>query len=98
MQRTDSLADAPHEIETPPRTSSPSDKARRQQRDPTVNVYNAVHTGADFECSLNEYYGQSREDRMAVLEEFMLSKIEDPAFTELCGDMDSCWRRMVLGL
>jgi len=98
VQRTDSLADAPHEIETPPRTSSPSDKTRRQNHDPTLSVYNALHTGVNSERSLGEYAGQSREDRMAVLEEYIMSKINDPAFSDLCVDMDRCWRRIALGL
>jgi hypothetical protein len=47
---------------------------------------------------LANYASQSREDRQAVLDEFMVSKLEDPNFAVLCEDLDSCWRRIALGL
>ena len=52
--------------------------------------------GAD--SALADYASQSREDRHAVLDEFMVSKLEDPNFAVLCEDLDSCWRRIALGL
>lgn len=52
--------------------------------------------GAD--TALADYASQSREDRQAVLDEFMVSKLEDPNFAVLCEDLDSCWRRIALGL
>lgn len=48
--------------------------------------------------ALADYASQSREDRQAVLDEFMVSKLEDPNFAVLCEDLDSCWRRIALGL
>jgi hypothetical protein len=53
--------------------------------------------GADS-VALADYASQSREDRQAVLDEFMVSKLEDPNFAVLCEDLDSCWRRITLGL
>lgn len=48
--------------------------------------------------SLADYAAQSQEDRQTVLDEFMVSKLEDPNFAVLCEDLDSCWRRIALGL
>jgi len=48
--------------------------------------------------ALTDYASQSREDRRTVLDEFMVSKLEDPSFAVLCEDLDSCWRRIALGL
>ena len=50
------------------------------------------------DSALADYAAQSREDRQAVLDEFMVSKLEDPNFAVLCEDLDSCWRRIALGL
>ncbi|KAM0723437.1 hypothetical protein Q7P37_000423 [Cladosporium fusiforme] len=47
---------------------------------------------------LADYAAQSQEDRQAILDEFMVSKLEDPNFAVLCEDLDSCWRRIALGL
>lgn len=49
-------------------------------------------------AALAEYASQGREDRQAVMDEFMVSKLEDPNFAVLCEDLDSCWRRIALGL
>lgn len=49
-------------------------------------------------ASLAEYASQSREDRQTLLDEFMVSKLEDADFATLCEDLDSCWRRIALGL
>lgn len=54
--------------------------------------------GEVADCALADYASQSREDRQAVLDEFMVSKLEDPNFSVLCEDLDSCWRRIALGL
>lgn len=67
--------------------------------DPLARASSVVQgpvVGAD--PALAEYASQSREDRQAVLDEFMVSKLEDPNFAVLCEDLDSCWRRIALGL
>lgn len=111
-RRLDSHADAPYELDTPPRTSSPKDKEnqraaalaasptgqRTARADPTINAVAAVQRGRTGGSSLHEYVSQSLQDRQAVLDEFMISKLEDPDFTILCEDVDSCWRRIALGL
>lgn len=47
---------------------------------------------------LSQYAAQSEEDRQAILDEFMLSKLNDPTFVTLCKDIENCWRRIALGL
>lgn len=67
--------------------------------DPLVRASSVLQgpvNGAD--SALADYASQSREDRQAVLDEFMVSKLEDPNFAVLCEDLDSCWRRIALGL
>jgi hypothetical protein len=49
-------------------------------------------------AALADYASQSREDRQTVMDEFMVSRLEDPNFAVLCEDLDSCWRRIALGL
>jgi hypothetical protein len=48
--------------------------------------------------SLSAYAAQSVEDRLAILDEFMVSRLNDPAFVTLCEDVENCWRRIALGL
>jgi hypothetical protein len=55
-------------------------------------------TDSGESTALAEYASQSREDRQTVMDEFMVSKLEDPNFAILCEDLDSCWRRIALGL
>ena len=54
--------------------------------------------GAVEAALLASYASQSREDRQTVLDEFMVSKLEDPNFAVLCEDLDACWRKLALGL
>jgi len=61
------------------------------------SVIQGAADGTDS-VALADYASQSREDRQAVLDEFMVSKLEDPNFAVLCEDLDSCWRRIALGL
>ncbi|TKA83041.1 hypothetical protein B0A55_00853 [Friedmanniomyces simplex] len=95
IPRMNSLADAPHEIVSPPPKTLTA-------RDPTLNAYNlAMQTplpraAEAGEVSLGEYATQSRQDREAVLEAFMMEKLEDPAFATLCEDVENCWRMRVL--
>lgn len=49
-------------------------------------------------ASLADYAAQSQAERQTTLDEFMVSKLEDPNFAVLCEDLDSCWRRIALGL
>lgn len=75
--------------------SGPSTKTT----DPLARASSVLHGsvgGAD--AALADYASQSREDRQAVLDEFMVSKLEDPNFAVLCEDLDSCWRRIALSL
>ncbi|GAB7329269.1 hypothetical protein MBLNU13_g01076t1 [Cladosporium sp. NU13] len=75
--------------------SGPSTKAV----DPLVRASSVVQGPVDgADSALADYASQSREDRQAVLDEFMVSKLEDPNFAVLCEDLDSCWRRIALGL
>jgi hypothetical protein len=55
-------------------------------------------TNSGESAALADYASQSREDRQTVMDEFMVSKLEDPNFAVLCEDLDSCWRRIALGL
>jgi hypothetical protein len=55
-------------------------------------------TDSGESAALADYASQSREDRQTVMDEFMVSKLEDPKFAVLCEDLDSCWRRIALGL
>ena len=101
IQRLGSLADAQYEDETPPQTAVASAGAQEPGKataTSVTSVYNALHTAVEGSISLSEFAGQSREDRMAQLEEFMMAKLLDPAFEVLCGDMDACWRRISLGM
>lgn len=98
IARIDSLADAPHEIVSPP--TSPAKATASGARDPTINAYAAIRTPMHDprEVSLEEYATQSLQDRQAALDEFMVENLENPAFTKLCEDVENCWRRMALGL
>lgn len=67
--------------------------------DPFTRASSVVQGPVDgADTALADYASQSREDRQAVLDEFMVSKLEDPNFAVLCEDLDSCWRRIALGL
>ena len=67
--------------------------------DPVARAASVVQGPVDgADTALADYASQSREDRQAVLDEFMVSKLEDPNFAVLCEDLDSCWRRIALGL
>jgi hypothetical protein len=68
--------------------------------DPVARASSVIQGPADGadSAALADYASQSREDRQAVLDEFMVSKLEDPNFAVLCEDLDSCWRRIALGL
>lgn len=68
--------------------------------DPVARASSVVQGPVDSveTTALASYASQSREDRQTVLDEFMVSKLEDPNFAVLCEDLDSCWRRIALGL
>jgi hypothetical protein len=107
--RISSLVDAPHEVVSPP-----SGTTAHQMLPPAAREIQAIPTEADFTiqphaaasipdagdeaASLTAYAAQSREDRVAALDEFMVSKLEDPSFATLCHDVENCWRRIALGL
>nr|POF17878.1 hypothetical protein CFP56_13290 [Quercus suber] len=55
-------------------------------------------TAPATQSDLESYAAQSLEDRHAALDEFMVQSLENPAFTTLCEDVESCWRRIALGL
>jgi hypothetical protein len=48
--------------------------------------------------SLSSYAAQNVIDRRAILDEFMVAHLKDPAFATLCEDVENCWRRIALGL
>jgi hypothetical protein len=93
VSRTDSTADAAYELDTPPGTASSPSKTAAHQSDSST-----TQPGAEEAASLAGYASQSREDRQTVLDEFMISKLEDPNFAVLCEDLDTCWRKIALGL
>ena len=113
VSRTDSTADAAYELDTPPGTSSspakrisgystsdvtmPNSPLRRVGVEDSTSSSTAG-AGTVEAASLASYAAQSREDRQTVLDEFMVSKLEDPNFAVLCEDLDTCWRRIALGL
>ncbi|KAK3707761.1 hypothetical protein LTR37_011938 [Vermiconidia calcicola] len=106
VPRMNSLADAPHEVVSPPATAVSPAKAIET----SVFVPSASTTGSDYTIrpytglqteemsSLREYASQSREDRIATLDEFMVANIDNNDFTMLCEDVENCWRRIALGL
>lgn len=98
--RMDSTADAAYELDTPPGTSSSLSKPNAHQP-PGVGLLSdffATQAVVGEAASLADYASQSREDRQTVLDEFMISKLEDPNFAVLCEDLDTCWRKIALGL
>jgi hypothetical protein len=101
VSRMDSTADAAYELDTPPGTSS-SLPNKPNAHDVTGAVHQSdsstTQPGGAEAASLAGYASQSREDRQTVLDEFMISKLEDPNFAVLCEDLDTCWRRIALGL
>ncbi|KAK3714077.1 hypothetical protein LTR37_008106 [Vermiconidia calcicola] len=106
VPRMNSLADAPYEVESSPGTAASPAKAAEN----SVVVSSASAIGSDYTkrpymspqrdemSSLREYASQSREDRIAILDEFMIANIENNNFTMLCEDVENCWRRIALGL
>ncbi|KAI6842004.1 hypothetical protein KC340_g2135 [Hortaea werneckii] len=104
VSRVSSLVDAPHEIDdSPPRPLSPP-KTLYQASDPqdpsdnSAASFRVLGRRDPHEVSVEEYATQSREDRQAALETFMLANLENPAFAKLCEDVENCWRRIALGL
>lgn len=93
VQRLGSLLDAPHEVVSPPRSPVRHTSTTAQQSSRT-----AVEPQEPGICSLGEYATQSFQDRQAVLEEFMMSVMENPAFAKLCEDVENCWQRITLGM
>lgn len=65
--------------------------------DQVTSAARELNPGMDA-SSLATYASQSTEDRQSVLDEFMVARLEDPNFAILCEDLDSCWRRIALGL
>ncbi|KAI7313291.1 hypothetical protein KC315_g11721 [Hortaea werneckii] len=104
VSRVSSLVDAPHEIDdSPPRPLSPPKTLYQASdpQDPSDNVaasLRALGRCDPHEVTVEEYATQSREERQAALETFMLANLENPAFAKLCEDVENCWRRIALGL
>jgi hypothetical protein len=103
MKRVSSLLDAPHEIESPPSKSARNTyvsvthvTADNGDVDPARGPFRLPSPRKDNNLDL--YAAQSQEDRYAVLDQFMIENLENPRFTELCADIENCWRRMALGL
>jgi hypothetical protein len=100
VSRMDSTADAAYELDTPPGTASSPTKTITHEVTGAAHQSDssATQPGAVEIASLAAYASQSREDRQTVLDEFMISKLEDPNFAVLCEDLDTCWRKIALGL
>jgi len=105
--RLNSLADAPHEVVSPPGTAVQSPVRREHlssddalRRDSPVGhiLARPASTTNDEVSGLGQYAAQSNEDRAAALEEFMVSNLESNSFTTLCQDIENCWQRIALGL
>ena len=111
VHRMASSTDAPHEIESPPRTSGPISNKWPGQVQPesdsrddlaTTRAYAAIESPErglvrDSEL-LERYHSQSPPDRMTALEQFMIENLNNPLFTTLCEDLEGCWNRIQLGL
>lgn len=110
IPRVSSLLDAPHEIEETPEMNGnasfqqgPSQgcmslgNAQASQALPNTNTA-ATAPGPAGEVSVQTYAAQRPEARDAALNKFMIDHLQDPAFTVLCADVESCWRRIALGL
>ncbi|KAK4967004.1 hypothetical protein LTR66_009611 [Elasticomyces elasticus] len=50
------------------------------------------------EENLAEYAAQCDEDRIAAIDTMICEYLYDDNFKQLCGDVESCWRRIGLGL
>jgi len=103
VPRLSSLADAPHEEVSPPPSPAkdhPLTKSVTIDSVAVVRAHTAVTSPSkrQHDTSIEEYAAQDHSDRQAVLEEFMIANLENPAFTTLCEDVENCWRRMALGL
>ncbi|KAK4975673.1 hypothetical protein LTR66_010918 [Elasticomyces elasticus] len=48
--------------------------------------------------NLAEYAAQCDEDRIAAIDTMICEYLYDDNFKQLCGDVESCWRRIGLGL
>ncbi|EMC99590.1 hypothetical protein BAUCODRAFT_144989 [Baudoinia panamericana UAMH 10762] len=98
--RTDSLADAPHEVVGSPQASPVKSAATVLSHvEHAANQPSLLQTDdRESAGSLEEYATLSMQDRQAVLEDFMMANLENPAFTKLCEDVENCWRRIALGL
>lgn len=57
-----------------------------------------VRPSATDHATLAAYAGQTPEERMRVLDNFICENIGNEDFLTLCEDVDACWRRIGLGL
>lgn len=97
VPRLSSLADAPHEIVTPPATSI-ADQASESRMEAAASMCKSDSLCAkpSDQERLESYASQTDDDRRAAFEEFMVANIDNPAFTKLCEDVESYWRRIAL--
>ena len=109
VPRLNSLADAPHELESPPGTALSPPKSQHlpsptrtsaTEKDPTIGAYAAIRSTSRHpqEASIEVYAAQSLEDRQTTLDEFMVEHLENSSFMTLCEDVENCWRKIALGL
>ncbi|KAK3115687.1 hypothetical protein LTR53_004702 [Teratosphaeriaceae sp. CCFEE 6253] len=89
VPRVSSMMDAPHEIISPPPSPGKTGSDTSAMR---------VLTCEPGTIAVGEYATQSRQERHAAMEEFMMAMLEDPAFATLCEDVENCWQRVALGL
>ena len=101
VSRLDSLADAPHEVVSPP-VSPPKHVTNTAASKSTLSGIapnaRALQAAQEERMDLDEYASQSPADRQAAMDEFIVANLENPAFTKLCEDVENCWRRIALGL
>ena len=112
IPRQNSLADAPYEDVSPP-SDRPHLLQRSAKvdtpgavdpssgtHDPTVRAYDAIASSArdPNATSFNGYAEYNQTNRQAELERFFLENWDNEDFIALCEDVESCWRRIALGL
>lgn len=108
LRRHSSMADAPHELESPPPAPAPPSRqmakdSRRISPQTSAPSRREEDHGSRRHMpakdrSLDEFAAQRPEDRQAALDDFMIENLENPSFTTLCEDVENCWRRIALGL
>lgn len=112
LNRQTTNSDAPHEVSpiptaveaSPEQGQSPirhaeahaADHLPQAQESTASNVTNGM-SPQEWE-QLSRYAAQDQESRLAIMDDFIVAHLNDPAFSTLCQDVEVCWRRVALGL